>query len=222
MQFLYDYHSAGKCLSATKRHSRLCRQIPGGTKYEQQIAPFQSELQTREAELETAEDNAFTAKDVVRLSDSLLAALLIKVHHRCSEYDNQNTGSFTVKTLFPNGKYSEITQFNMYKEPDKALELAEKLTALGTTHALYPLALELKEAVQKSKKAIADEETAITALGLSKSNAEISKLRLIRRYNSNYFQAGDEGGKAFAERLFPDLGGNDKKNNDSDKKPEDK
>lgn len=217
MQFLYDYHSTSKCLNATQRHSRLCNKVPGAGKYEQIIAPVYAELKTKDDELETAEDNTLTAKDMVRLNDTLLDALLVKVHHRCAEYDNQNIGSFTLKTLFPNGNFAEITQVNMYKEPDKALEIAEKITAMGTTHALYPLAAELKEAVQRSKKAFLDEEAAITAAGLAKSNVDLAKLRLIRRYNSNYYQAADEGGKAFAERLFPDLSSSDKKNATSEK-----
>lgn len=216
MQFLYDYHSSNRCLNATHRHLRLCRQIPGGAKYEQLISPEYDDLKAKYEAWDAAQKNVFAAHDMVSLCDTLLDDSIIKVNHRCSEYDKQNTGSFTRTTLFPKGNFTEITQVNMYREPGKALELAEKLAAFGTSHELNPLVAEVRAAVEKSNKAIKDEEEMITAESLAKSNVEIARLRLIRRYNSNYYQAADEGGKAFAEKLFPDLGGNNRKKDSGD------
>jgi hypothetical protein len=216
MQFLYDYHSPGKCLNASLRHMRLSRQIPGGAKYEQAITAVHAELNSKNDALKAANDEVAASHDTVNLGDTLLDALLKKINHNCEDYDNEHTGSFTRTTLFPNGNYSEITGMNKYKEPGKALEIAEKIISFGETHSLYPFAAQIKTQVAASEKTIKDEGDAIKAAALAKANMEIAKLALIRKYNSNYYQAADEGGKAFAESLFPDLRGNNDKNDDGE------
>lgn len=216
MQLLYNYHSAGKCMNATSRHMRLCRQIPGAAKYELAIMPYHTELKSKDEALEAANEDISAAHDTVNLRDTLLDELLIKINHRCEDYDNEHPGSFTRTTLFPNGNYSEITGMNKYKEPGKALEIAEKIVSFGETHPIYPFAAEIKTAVAASDKSVNDEENAVKAAALAKANMEIAKLALIRKYNGNYYTAADEGGKAFAESLFPDLGGTKDKNDDGD------
>lgn len=219
MNFLYEYFSIPKCLGAADRHQRLCRQTPGGDKYGQTILPSYDDLEAKQKLAEVAEKNKRAGHDLVKLCDSLLDSLLIKLNHECGDYDKSNPGSFTKTTLFPGGNYGTIINMNMYKEPAKALEIAEKLGSFGATHALASFVPEIKKAVTASDKAIADEKTAVNAEGIAKANAEVAKLQLIRIYNGNYHKAADESGKDFAEHLFPDLGGtsgNDKPDDNSD------
>ena len=214
MNYLYEYYSISKCLNASDRSIRLCRQIPGGSKYEQALLPIYNETVAKYRLWDDAIRNSQAASDNNKLYDKFLDEVLVKVNHRCEEFDTANTGSFTRTTLFPNGNYGDIIRMNIYKEPAKATEMAQKLEQFGTTHELYPLAAEIKTAVTAVENAFKNETDVIKAEGIARTNAELAKLALIRKYNSNYFQAADEGGKAFAEKLFPDLGGNELKDED--------
>lgn len=211
MNFLYDYHSIPKCINACKRSMRLCRQNTGGEKYEQAQSPAYDNLVAKNEAWDEAVENSQAAKDKVRLCDRVLDNLLIKLNHSCADYDKLHTGSFTRTTLFPNGNYLPITSMNIYKEPAKALETSQKLETFGATHELFPFVAQIKKAVDDSNKAIAEEAAAINAEGSARAAAEVAKLQLIRKYNSTYHQAADEGGDAFAECLFPDLGSTPKK-----------
>lgn len=216
MNFLYDYHSTPKCINASKRSMRLCRQNPGGEKYEQAQLAAHNDLVAKNKAWENAVENSQAAKDKVRLCDRILDNLLIKLNHACADYDKTNTGSFTRTTLFPNGNYEPITSMNIYKEPAKASEMALKIETFGNTHELFPYAAQINKAVENSNKAISEEAAAINAESSARAAVEISKLQLIRKYNSAYHQAADEGGTNFAECLFPDLGSSPKKDEQPD------
>jgi hypothetical protein len=203
MNFLYDYFSISKCRSLTDRHLRLIRRIPGAAKYETNILASYNDLITKNNTFEAAIQDTYAAHDAVELYDTLMVAVVIKVHHQCEDYDTAHTGSFTRTTVFPKGNYSPITIGNLYKKPGKVAEIAQKLTALGTTHALYPLVAEINAAVTASNGAIDEEDDAIKSQTAAKSAAHVSHLQLIAKYNSNYHKAADEGGVAFAEQLFP-------------------
>lgn len=217
MNLLYDYYSIPKCLVSTDRHLRLCRQVPGAEKYLTNILPSYNQLDSKYKLADDALKNRYAAHDSVTLCDYRLDSVMIELHHDSSDYDRAHVGSFTLNTLFPDGNYSPITNMNMYHEVSKATEIAHKVESLGETHALFPFAAKIKAAVTASNTAITAEEDAVKAEGLAKADADIAKLQLIRKYNSNYYQAADDGGKKFAEQLFPVLSSGPK-DDEEDKK----
>jgi hypothetical protein len=207
MNYLKEYFSTAKCKSATKRHMRLCRQTDGASKYEQAILPAYNDLVAKDLAHENTIDNTYAAHDLVRLCDTRLDDLIIKLHHNCEDYDKEHVGATTRTDLFPSGNYGPIVSMNMYKEPASALAIATRIETFGATHQLFPFVALIRTAVTASEKSITDEAAAIKAEGAAKANAEIAKLLLVRQYNSNYHQAANDGGKPYAESLFPDFGG---------------
>ena len=205
MQSLHEYYSLQKCLLSGFRHSRLCRQTPGGIVYETVFVPFYNAGKAAQSAWDDAIQNTYSAHDIVKLNNTLINQLLMRLHHACSDFDMLNPGANTRMTIFPGGNYGEVTSVNMYDKPAKALEIAQKVESLGATHTLLHFATDLRTASETLTAAITSEEGVVNAESVAKANADIAKLNLINAYNGNYHQASQDKGKSYAELLFPEI-----------------
>ena len=204
MNYLKEYDSPGKVENAAKRHMSLCRQTAGGEKYESLMKPVYDGYQLKLTALQKAEDEKDMATDVVYLCDNMLDDTIRKGQARAKEFDRENMTEITTM-IFPKGNISDIVNAPIRKEPDLALELAQKIESLGNDHALYPLAAEIRAQVEKCKAAFADEAEKIKLVGQAEVEVTLAKLAVIKQYSSNYFIAAQDHGKQYAENLFPRL-----------------
>ncbi len=204
MNYLKEYDSPEKVENGTMRHISLCRQTPGGEKFESLMKPVFGDFQLKRTALQMAGNNKDMATDIVYLCIGTLDDNIRKVQARAKEFDRENMTEITAM-IFPKGNISDIVNAPIRKEPDLALVIAQKIESLGNAHALYPLAAEIRAQVEKCKAAFADEAEKIKLVGQAEVEVTLAKLAVIKQYSSNYFIAAQDHGKQYAENLFPKL-----------------
>lgn len=214
MTSLFERDSIPRVLDAAERCMRLCRQNRNADKYEKSLIPSYNDMMEKNQQRIKAGNDCTAAYDLVRLFDLNLDDCLRKVHSRSKEYDRENPGSSTLTMLFPKGNITPVITMPLDEEPDEAEQIAQKLTALGEQHPLYPLAKEIIDAVADCRKALKAQEEVTKVYYQTRTAAELSKLALIRQYNGMYFVAASEVGKSFAERLFPQLSASSRTDDD--------
>lgn len=213
---LSEDDSPAKVLDATERHMRLCSQIVGGEKYRLLVHPFYNDMVLVKNESETLSKAVIAAQDSLTLFDSIIDDLLRDTQGRAKEYDRAHPGSNLLTMIFPNGVITPIINMNNHDEPATVQGIILKIRSLGEQHPLYPLAAQLDKGVADCLQSIKKEEDAIEADGTGLTKLTLAKIKLVRQYNANYFIAGTDVDKNFAEKLFPKLRpGGKKDDNDS-------
>ena len=122
-------------------------QVPGADKYRAIILPLFNDFKSKKTALDDASKEVNAAQDMVWLNDSMLDDCLRDVQGRAKEYDRNHAGSNTQTLLFPDGNISAIITLPDKQEPDAAHGVALKITSLGESHELYPLAARIESAV---------------------------------------------------------------------------
>ena len=202
-RLLYEKESSSRHLQVTRLHMRRCVLIKGAEKYASSIEPQFNELKRRSnATSEKAElrENAY---DAVIYYDSELDGESKDLFNACERYDRRNPGELILKKIFPDGKFSVITMQSRKKQHTLTEGLLLRLENLGQEHQLFPISIDLRNALTLAVNA----EKAYEAAELEEKKAVteelIAQAALRNQYEKNYLTSRNELGKKIAEKLFP-------------------
>lgn len=185
------------------RHVRLCAQIVGGDKYSAAInVPYDNLIGKLDAR-KKARRNVSGAIDIIELHNDAVNSVIRKVQGRAKEFDSANLGAKTAVFLLPNGNITPVIEEKTKDKPEKAHEIALKISSLGNTHTLFPLAAELDEAANALTAKLKLKGDAEKAYLTANTEAYVAKVALVKQYNANYFDAAHDVSKEYAEKLFP-------------------
>jgi hypothetical protein len=205
-RMLANRDSTALHINQARRHERLAR------RYRQEafadairaaIDPLRAKADAtdeRELERQGAYDDTLAA-------DADLDDAIRNLFNSAEISDRENPGSNTLATLFPEGRFTDITQLPLAQEPAIAEALATKVESLGSAHALAPHAVKIRSLAKAVRDAIAAQNDAIRALKTAEAEEEIAKNALARQFEGNYLDARKTLGRTLAERIFPTFRG---------------
>ncbi len=202
-QLLYDRDSTKIHLNSTKRHTRLCRHVPGTEVLIKAIETQYNALIEKQNETLQAEENRETAYDDVQFHDNVMDDKVHSAFEQCKQYDRDNPGRSVLKSVFTEGKYSGIVNAALTREADMVAGLVARLESLGADHQLNRLVAYLQEGIDKCREALANYHNAIRKQKEAEAQEEIAKSNLAKQYEFNYLDSVKMFGKSFANRLFP-------------------
>jgi hypothetical protein len=202
-QLLFDRDSTNTHLNITKRHTRLCRQVPGAEDLITAIQPPYDALIEKQKATNQAKENREMAYDDVMFNDTILDDRVRSAFERCKQYDRDNPGRPLLLLVFPDGKYSGIVKTAFTKEPDVVANLVARIKSLGDDHELNDLVAYLEEGITQCRDALNAYHDSIKKQKEAEALEDIAKSNLNRQYEFNYLDAVKKFGKSFANRLFP-------------------
>ena len=202
-QLLYERHSTNVHLNIVKRHIRLARQFKGAEMLVTAIEPFYNELAAKAANTVSAAEETEYKRDLLAFTDVSLDDKVRDLNEACKKYDRDHPGIPVTTLLFPDG-ISPVIYSPVESEPGLVEQLIAGIRSLGD-HPLAGYVAPLQEAVDKSKAAIDELKAAITAEKMAEALEAIAKVNLTRQYEQNIYAASSKFGKAFANRLFPQI-----------------
>lgn len=200
---LNDRDSTDRHLDLTRRHLRLCKQAKGAGAMATAIEPAYQALLQKQAATKGKFDARQDALDDFILRDLELDDGVRTAFEKCKQFDRDNPAAAVLLKIFPDGKYSDLTRIERSKEPDAIEQVAVRFESLGTAHALYAVAADLRAKVQASRTALAAYQDAVRSHKLTEADEEIAQAVLRQQYEANYLEARKILGRAAAERLFP-------------------
>ncbi len=203
-QFLYERHSTNVHLNIAKRHIRLARQFKGAEELVTAIEPTYNQLLIKAANSVTASGETECKRDLLVFTDVSLDDKVRDVNEGCKKYDRDHPGIPVSNLLFPGGT-SPIIFAPVESEPSLVETLILGIQSLGATHPLAVHIAPLQAAIKQSKTAISELHTAIIAEKMADALEAIAKVNLTRQYEQNIYTASSKFGKAFANRLFPQI-----------------
>jgi len=203
-QLLYERHSTNVHLNIVKRHIRLARQFKGAEELVTAIEPFYNELAAKAANTISATEETECKRDSLALADISLDDKVRDLNEACKKYDRDHPGIPVSALLFPEGT-SAFIYAPVETEPTLVEKLILSIQSLGEGHPLAEHIGTLQEAIDKSKTTISELKTAITAEKMAEALEAIAKVNLTRQYEQNIYTASSKFGKAFANRLFPQI-----------------
>lgn len=201
---LTDDDSIPRVEDASERFMHLCGRIKNGGKYQNLIKLFYDDFEVKKRTHELSEKATTSSLDVVKLHNSILGDILRDVQGRAKEIDRNNSGSDLQGLLFPDG-LSPIVNLPDKEEPAAAHAISLKVTSLGAEHALYPFAAQIETAIKDCEESLADQVDTKKAEEDANTTLTISKIKLVNQYNTIYHIASTDYGKAYAEKLYPQL-----------------
>ncbi|HEX3006918.1 MAG TPA: hypothetical protein VHO90_04820 [Bacteroidales bacterium] len=201
---LTDDDSYPRVEDASERHMRLCTQNVNGQKYSNLLKLFYDDFEEKSTAYKKAAKESTFAFDTGKLRNAELDGVLRDVNGRAKEYDRNHPGNSLEKMLFPDG-LTEVVDMPDAAEPEEARSISQKIKSLGAEHVLFPYAALLDAAITACETAFTGIVTANKAEGNAKTDFEITKLKLVKQYNDNFFIAAHDNGKFYAEKLFPKL-----------------
>lgn len=217
MYHLNENNSLPFVHDAGSRHIHISQQVVGGEEFALSMKAPMDDFGLKLDDRKNKRIAITNAGDSIWLCNSVLGDIIRKTKRRALDYDQEHIGAHTVNLIFPDGNISDIIEADLEDAPAKAHEVAEKITSLGASHPLFPLAAEITAAVDNYKAKIKLREDAEDAYRDASIAAELSKAAVIKQYNNNYFSAGKKFDKAFAEKLFPRLSPKTDDKTDDDK-----
>jgi hypothetical protein len=206
-RMLRDNESTGKHLNAGRRHTRLCKKLKGAEKYALNMETVFSQLIVKKKATDEKTDAREDFYDDMILYDTDLDNSIRTSFEKCKQFDRENPGQAVLNKIFPEGKFTVITNIERTKEPDAAEQLAVRFESLGSDHPLYETAAVLREKISASREAINAYYESIREHKLAQAEEEIAQAAFRRQYEANYLDARKEFGKVLAERLFPRITG---------------
>jgi hypothetical protein len=204
-ELLHDIQSTKVHLSAAQRHIRLCRQVPGTESLVTAMIPYESDLQNKHTLTTQAIRNREAANDTLILKDALLDNQVRSLFDKVKEFDRDNPGQMVLKTLFPDEKFTTITNTPMQDEPTLVRQLVVRLDSLGGRHQLAAMKPQITAAIEASETAQTNFVNSIKEQKSQEVVEEIAKASLRKQYEVNFYNAGIQFGKAYANLLFPVL-----------------
>ena len=203
-QLLYERHSTNVHLNIVKRHIRLARQFKGAEELVIAIEPFYNELAAKAANTISATEETECKRDSLALADISLDDKVRDLNEACKKYDRDHPGIPVSAMLFPEGT-SAFIYAPVETEPTLVEKLILGIQGLGEGHPLAEHIGTLQEAIDKSKTAINELKATITAEKMAEALEAIAKVNLTRQYEQNIYTASSKFGKAYANRLFPQI-----------------
>ena len=203
-QLLYERHSTNVHINIVRRHIRLARQLKGAEELVTAIEPSYNELAAKAASTVSATEETECKRDLVALADVLLDDRVRDLSDACKKYDRDHPGIPVSALLFPEGT-SPFIYAPVETEPTLVEKLILGVQSLGEGHPLAEHIGALQAAVTNCKTAITDLKAAITAEKMAEALEAIAKVNLTRQYEQNIYMASSKFGKAFANRLFPQI-----------------
>lgn len=195
--------STDRHLNLCYRHVRLCQKQKGTETLVGSIQVTSQNL-TRQREItqqkQLAREEAF---DDVMLADSNLDNGVKTVHEKCNQFDRNNPGENVLPLIFPDGKFTSITNLNRYAEPAEVNRLIVRIEKLGSNHPLFGEAQALRTLVSASQTAIDKFHAAEIAEKIAITEEEMARAAARKQFELNYLEARKLFGKLLAERLFP-------------------
>ncbi len=201
-QRLHNKYSPGMCVTISKRHSRLCTQIPGCEQLSTAIESGIANVVQKMAQKKVAEETRDGFYDLIAFHDSELDNKIRIAASRSKDYDLENPSSRTYETIFPQDT-TQIIRTNALQEPAEVMKVVSRIQTLGSSHPLYSQAKILTEAADKVNEIAAQYLDSINKVGAADAELQIAKADLIRQYLSNMFEAEKLFGRKMADRLFP-------------------
>lgn len=101
---LTDRDSSDRRLDATRRHIRLCKQMPGAEALATAIETVYNTLLEKQAETKSKHQARQDALDDFILSDAILDDQVRTAFERCKQHDRENPGTPVLMRLFPDGE----------------------------------------------------------------------------------------------------------------------
>jgi len=153
-QLLYDRHSTRTHLNIVRRHIRLCRQVKGTEALITSIEPAYSVLLEKQKATSQAAQDREVAYDDVLFNDNILDDKVRSAFDQCKQFDRDNPGRSVLQLIFTDGKFSNIVNAPLTKEPDQVAQIITRIEALGTSHQLNRLTAYLQEGIDNCRQAI--------------------------------------------------------------------
>jgi hypothetical protein len=203
-RFLADRDSSALHLQVSHRHQRLARRY-GFPAYATSIQPQIDALKAKSAAYDERELERQAAYDELQAADGDLDDTVRNLHSAAQTFDRENLGGGTLTTLFPDSRFTTVTEQPITQELTAIEGLITRLSSLGAQHALSPFIQKLQEGRQTVQDALTAQSTAITARAAADAEEELAQAALRRQYEINYYNAAKQLGKAGAEKLFPDF-----------------
>ena len=208
---LRDTMSSEAHISYAERHERLGLQTKGAeslvTNIRTPIEKLKIQVNIRLEKVKAR----YTAYDSVVLHDGILDDTIRNLADSAKQYDRSNPGRPVFQLLFPDGKFSTVTDAPYAQEPDKAEQVLLRLKSFEEGHSLLSHVEPLTKAIADSRAAIAAHQTAVTDEKAAIAEEELAQAELRKQYEFNYLDAVKLFGKNHANRLFPKLSNGKKK-----------
>jgi hypothetical protein len=201
---LTDDDSLPRVGNATERSMHLCGRVKNGTKYSNLLKPFHDDFEAKRKTHESAEKSTTFSLDVIKLSCSTLDDTLRDILGRAKEVDRHTTGSHLEELLFPEG-LTPLVNLPDKEKPAAARAISLKITSLGAEHTLHSFVAQIETATKDCDDSFAEQETAKNAEGDAHTALTISKVNLVKQYNTNFHIAAADYGNDYAEKLFPQI-----------------
>jgi hypothetical protein len=195
--------STERKLNTVRRLVRICKQQLGGEELTQELLPHQENLKTKNTVVLNLAQAVEDAYDDEVFAESTMDLSVKNVHAGVLKYDREHLGEMLMPQLFPESKFSPITDAPRAKEPGLVEDLAKRIEALGSQHVLAPYAVELRQKAAQTRNCLQAHEDRIRALKQAEAEEEISAARLARAYEGCYLDARKKFGREIAEALFP-------------------
>jgi hypothetical protein len=202
-RLLSTHESASSCLNIVRRHERLIRQVANNNSLLEPIKKVRENLEIKLKVKNDKQAQRENAYDDLILSDRNLDDSARTIFEKCEQYDREHPSEIILKKVFTDEKYGVIVRLPFAKEVIELDKIVVRLESLGSGHALFPLAAELKTRINITKEGIKANDAAIVDVKMAEADVEIAKEGLIRQYEANYLEARKMYGKNNCEKLFP-------------------
>jgi hypothetical protein len=203
-RFLVDRDSTALHLQTARRHQRLARRY-GLSTYATDIQPQIDALKARAEEYEERELDRQAAYDELQAADSDLDDTVRNLHSSAQSFDRDHLGAGTLTTLFPDNRFTSVTDLPVTQELTAIEGLITRLSSLDPQHTLAPFIQKLQDGKKAVVDALAAQNTAVINRATANAQEELAQAALRRQYEINYHNAAKQLGKAGAEKLFPDF-----------------
>ena len=200
---LYPRDSADKHLRAVRMHMRRCAIIKGSNDFATAIKPYYTQLSEKRNTSAIKAEEMEDAYDMAMFYDAELDANIKFLYSACDRYDQETPGALTLKKVFPQGKFTPITNMNYEKQIGEVKHLLLRLQSLGENHPLNTFVSEINDKLNSADNAISTYKAAVAAKKLAQSDEDIAKSALAAQYEHNYLEARKVLGRSIAEKLFP-------------------
>jgi hypothetical protein len=201
-QRLQEKFSAEACVAFGKRHLRLNSQTRGAETLTSAIGPVIADLEVRIANVASAEAEKNSCYDLTVFMDTELDNKVKTTADRCIAYDRDHPGSQVYRLIFPDNTFA-ITSVHHLKETAEVKKIITRLETLPQDHPLRPEITVLQEVIGRVDGTIQNYYDAISKHASAKADCDIAKIKLIRQYTANMFDAEKMYGRTDANRLFP-------------------
>jgi hypothetical protein len=189
-------------LNLSRRHQRLARRYRQ-TALADAIKPFIDALKDKADLAEESDLDRQAADDAVSAADADLDDAVRNLFDSAKIAERHDLTGRLLDTLFPDGRFTTITDAADADEPALVEALITRLASLGDNHALAPHVALLRTAISEVNAAFKAHDEAVTAMQVADAAESLAASNLRKQYEANYLDARKQLNRALAERLFP-------------------